>query len=887
MKRKISKIRNIFKDIKIENLIYLFILLCPIFDIFSYFIPSIKDKNLELYYFFGIFLISLIKKILEKNQIVKKEEKLIRNKKKIIIKNIIEIILRIFIVIIFILYNHVLKSKDIDVISFKNIIFYIITFYIIFSTFLYKKTEKLKLAINYSSFIYLFSILLAIVTNTGYFNYVDDIHIKKSYLGWFENTENLGLLMMSFLPFLCIFAKNKRRVTFTYLQTVGTFIYLLVIISNRIFMISALIYLTLFLVFYLIENIYLKNKLKKELRKEAKSAKKGIENWYNKVLQKITKKEDTKGNINFALMSLILIIIYLCLIVLSYKKITNTFKIFLALISSIFLIYNFVKINNYTKLLKQEYMLSISSYIYLNIFMINLDYIDINMLIFLNIIFMLEITNLITKLPEKENRFEEYKYNIINKKIANDIQNEKKITSSLEKRIELEEAKKLREILDRTQSIYLANYLKTKKAKDILIVIKNVEDIKDLSLINIMKNLSEDTNLNLLLLNQKNSEEKIKEKYFKNLDVKVFSFNKIKKHIYSKGINIFKYLNIQRQIIYLSLNNLDEEISDFIKLNKTKKKILWIKEDNISKVSQNYEQRRILKEEISNNLRQKYLTDIIIEDKDLYNNVINVFTNMYKESKEELEKHKEDIDYGENIFKKINFLNLIYMPKFEEDVEIKMNEINNYLDIKKNNNIEENINILYFLNLKYTKEMDRTLNIAKKIKNSYIYKNTKVFVNIIGYAKEYEILKLKNIIKKEKLEDIVRIYDLKINSIKEMLKTILLHTDIFVSSDSENKRSVEILNIYNYIIKNNKKILIIEENLIKDVKGFKNLNICKNNEIDIFRELLRDIKKINIQKEENIKQKISIFDSSKEKNQNDESERNIIIKKTRQILFLD
>lgn len=887
MKKEISKIRNVFKDIKIENLIYLFILLLPIFDIFSYFIPNLKDKNLVLYLIFGIFIISFLKSLLEKNEIEKKEENLINKKRKNIIKNNIEMIFSIGIFIIFILYNHLLKFKQIDLLSFKNILFYIISFYIIFSTFLYKKTEKLKLAVNYSSFIYLFSILLAVVTNTGNFNYVDDIHIKKSYLGWFENTENLGLLMMSFLPFLCIFAKNKRRVTFTYLQTTGIFLYLIIIISNRIFLLSACIFLVMFLIFYLIENVYLKNKLKKELKQEAKNAKKGIENWYNKVLQKITKKEDTKGNIKFALISIMFMVIYFCLIGLAFKKITNAFKIFLVLISSIFLIYNFIKINNYTKLLKQEYMIIISSYIYLNIFMIKLDHLDINMLILLNIIFSLEITNIITKLQEREKRFEEYKYNVINKKIANDIQNEKRITSSLEKRLELEETKKLHEILDRTQSIYLANYLKTKKAKDILVIINNIDDIKDYSLINIMKNLSEDINLNLLILKPKKSEEKIKEIYFKNLDVKIYNFNEIKKYIYLKGINIFKYLNIERQIIYLSLNNLDEDVSDFIKLNKTKKKILWIKEDNISKISQNYEQRRILKEEVSNNLKQKYLTDIIIEDKELYNKVLSIFTCIYEESKDELEKYKKNINYDENMFKKINFLNLIYLPKFEESLEIKRNEIKNYLDNNKNNNMEESINILYFLNLKYTKEMDRTLNIVKNIKKSYIYKNVKIFVNIIGYAKEYEILKLKNIIRKEKLEDIIRIYDLKINSTKELLKTILLNTDIFVSSDIENRRSVEILNIYNYIIKKDKKILIIEENFIPDIKGFKNLNICKNNEIDIFKELLRDIKKINIEKEENIKQKINVFDNFNEKNNIDENEKNSIIKKTRQILFLD
>lgn len=872
---KTSKKRNLLNNINTDNLIYLFILFCPIYDVFLYFF---KNQNLKILNNLPLILMSLILiiDILKKNNSEKDEYKNIK-------------IITIFTIIILFLFKNFK-----NILEYNNAIFLLICLNLMYSEFKEKRTEKLSLAINYSGFIYLFFTIFAMLTNTGNF-YINKITFRKSYFGWFDNIDEVGLLFMMFLPFLVNFLKNKREQTLIYLEIAGIFIYLSIIIYQKKFLVSSVSFFLIYVIFKFIEK-KLDNKLKRELYNDVKPSKNNFKNIYENFLNKIIKKEN-KDEKNTKLIKIIINSLTVLLIIfVSYKFLKidiNILNFMFILTLYLFLLYNIKNVKKYTKFLKADYMILLSSYIYSTIFLLKINNINMCILILLNTIYIIKIINIVNKLKIREERFEEYKYNLINKNINKKIEKDKKNTKDLKRRVELEQTREIHEILDRTQNIYLANYLENKNKKNILLILKDLNEIdEDINFINLLEDLNDNINFNLVLLNSNLNSKKIKEKYFKNRKINIYALNKFKVkmiYIFSKLNIFFNIFNIRRKIIYTSLKNLDKKMKNqIININRKNNKILWIKEDNYSKINQNYKEKRILKEIILENFKTKYVENIIIEDVSLYNEMKEYYNSIYTQYNKKIEKLKLEKDLDEDILNKIKFINIINLKKYNNSLNnnyINENKITDKITNKEKNNV---INILYFLNLKYTKEMDRTFNITKKLNNKYIFKTKKIkmHVNIIGYAKEHEILELKGKIKTQNLENVISIYDLKIY---KNIKEIFENTDIFVNYDEENKKSVEILNIYNNMIKNNKNILVIEENIIEEISKYKNLEISKNNEIDINKKLFKIIKDVINDKEKNVKNKINFFVKTEENELKNKSEyeNTLILKKVKEILFLD
>ena len=253
--KKCNKLNKI-KNMKIEDVLCLFIIICPVLDMLSFlfrnafhtnFSPSTvirpiipiivilylfikKDKKFKAYTFgafalFGIYglihlyLFTTVKTGSSYSGIMHETQYIV---------NYSFMILNLF------LYIYIFKDKD---------------------------TIKLKKSILYAACIYICSIYFSIITNTSSFTYLEE---QMGYKGWFESGNSIGaiLLLTMFVYINLLKEKKYRKIIIPVLCLVG--IFLMFFIGTRVGLLGFLLVISLYIIVEVFYALLHNNKVNKK-----------------------------------------------------------------------------------------------------------------------------------------------------------------------------------------------------------------------------------------------------------------------------------------------------------------------------------------------------------------------------------------------------------------------------------------------------------------------------------------------------------------------------------------------------------------------------------------------------------------------------------------------
>ena len=212
--------KKVKEKLNIENLLTVFIILCPILDIASFIFRNIFNTKISPS--------TIIRPILP---IIAFIYYFIKADKKYKLKMFgISAIYGIYAIIHLILFTTVKSECSYSNISHElqylvNYTFMIIILYVFIKTFKEKLTEKLEKATMISVGIYLLSIILSIVTNTMSSTYIEGMGIK----GWFESGNSISATLILSM-YILLMNKNKkyRKIIISELILMGIFLMMLI-----------------------------------------------------------------------------------------------------------------------------------------------------------------------------------------------------------------------------------------------------------------------------------------------------------------------------------------------------------------------------------------------------------------------------------------------------------------------------------------------------------------------------------------------------------------------------------------------------------------------------------------------------------------------------------
>lgn len=244
---------NIKTRLTVPNLLTIFIILCPIFDISSYIFKNIFKTEISI----STVLRPIIPVIIGLYIFVK------ANKKEKIIFVIIGTIYASYAIAHLVVSKNMfmgcaygtIKNEVQYVINFTFLIIYFVIYnYIYIKTENNKEFEKIKDSVAIMACIYIVSIILAIITKTSEYTYVVT---NTGYKGWIAQGNSLSaILIMS----MFILLSNLKKTQFKklYISTIIiTTIYLFFVIGTRAALIGACIALFMYII---TEIIFSRNK---------------------------------------------------------------------------------------------------------------------------------------------------------------------------------------------------------------------------------------------------------------------------------------------------------------------------------------------------------------------------------------------------------------------------------------------------------------------------------------------------------------------------------------------------------------------------------------------------------------------------------------------------
>lgn len=211
------------KKITMENILYVFIVLCPILDMTSFIFRNVFHTNVSIS--------TVIRPIIPIIAI-----SFIFFKDKIKLKLVLGFGIYLVYGIIHLLLFQTTKTTS----SYSNIIHeaqYIINYsFMILNLFIYlyifnnKYNNKLKKSVLISVSIYISSILLAILTKTSSSTYIEGI----GYKGWFESGNSISAILILSLFILLILFKEKQYKYWVIGIIIAIGIYLTTLIGTRV-----------------------------------------------------------------------------------------------------------------------------------------------------------------------------------------------------------------------------------------------------------------------------------------------------------------------------------------------------------------------------------------------------------------------------------------------------------------------------------------------------------------------------------------------------------------------------------------------------------------------------------------------------------------------------
>ena len=242
--------------LRIENILSVFIIICPILDIVSFWYRNIFGTNFSPS--------TIARPIIPAIVII---YLFFKNNKKFKI----QIFIAALIYGIYALIHLYLFSKVKTGMSYSNEIHelqYIVNYtFMILNLFLYtyiftnSNVEKLKKSVLISAGIYIVSIFLAILTKTSSSTYIEGM----GYKGWFESGNSISsiLLLSMFIYLPYIKEKKYRKVVIPILILVGIFLCLL--IGTRVGLFGFILVITLYIVIQVVYNLIKNKKVNKKI----------------------------------------------------------------------------------------------------------------------------------------------------------------------------------------------------------------------------------------------------------------------------------------------------------------------------------------------------------------------------------------------------------------------------------------------------------------------------------------------------------------------------------------------------------------------------------------------------------------------------------------------
>ena len=246
--------KKVKEKLNIENLLTVFIILCPILDIASFIFRNIFNTKISPS--------TIIRPILP---IIAFIYYFIKADKKYKLKMFgISAIYGIYAIIHLILFTTVKSKCSYSNISHElqylvNYTFMIIILYVFIKTFKEKlSTEKLEKATAISVGIYLLSIILSIITNTMSSTYIEGMGIK----GWFESGNSISATLILSM-YILLMNKNKKYKKIIIAELILMGIFLTMLIGTRVGLYGFILTIGIFVLVK--SNIFNINKINKKI----------------------------------------------------------------------------------------------------------------------------------------------------------------------------------------------------------------------------------------------------------------------------------------------------------------------------------------------------------------------------------------------------------------------------------------------------------------------------------------------------------------------------------------------------------------------------------------------------------------------------------------------
>ena len=236
--------------IKIEDIMCVFIILCPILDIASFIFRNIFNTKISP----ATIIRPIIPTIVILYLFIKKDEKY---KKKLAITGLVYFIYALIHIYIFskIKTGMSFGTETHELQYLINYTFMIINLIIFTTIFKKENIEKLRKSVLIATGIYIVSIYISIITKTSSHTYIEGM----GYKGWFESGNSISaillLTMFIYLPY--VKEKEYRIIVIPILIMVGVFLSLL--IGTRAGLFGFILIISLYIIIEVIFNI-LKNK---------------------------------------------------------------------------------------------------------------------------------------------------------------------------------------------------------------------------------------------------------------------------------------------------------------------------------------------------------------------------------------------------------------------------------------------------------------------------------------------------------------------------------------------------------------------------------------------------------------------------------------------------
>jgi len=253
--KKIKEIFNI-KNINVENILCLFIILCPILDMVSFGYRNIFNTNLS-----PSTIIRPIIPIIISIYLFFKEDK--KFKKYTFFIGTIYLLYGIFHLIVF--KSAVTGSSYSTVIHEAQ---YIVNYsFMILNLFLYlyifkesKNIEKLSKSVLIASAIYIVSIYISIITNTSSSTYIEGM----GYKGWFESGNSIGAILILSLFIIMKYLKDKKYRKILIPVIILEAIFLTILLGTRVGLLGFIVLVLTYVITESIGSLIKKGKVNKK-----------------------------------------------------------------------------------------------------------------------------------------------------------------------------------------------------------------------------------------------------------------------------------------------------------------------------------------------------------------------------------------------------------------------------------------------------------------------------------------------------------------------------------------------------------------------------------------------------------------------------------------------